>query len=772
MTPDTLATPLDAGPGLPDAELLAAWAIVRAATLRQQSLTLVLDLRGRSADVDVDLAATPTAGDLIAHCESALTSPPPSRPGPGADPITLAVTGAGEAELRHRSGAADPVQVALLAGLVGRTAREISRSRQCQVSTLDLLRAGDRRQSERWRQAAHRDVDGAAPERHRAVRDQARRDPTRTAVICGEQRITYGELDARANRLAHLLIHRGVRADVRVALCLPPGIDLVVSMLAVLKAGGCYLPIDPGHPVARIAFVLDDAEVAVVLGDDTTPPDATLGRPVDRLGTDATHQLLAAWPETPPADPSDDARLGYVLYTSGSTGEPKGVAVPERAVGNLLRSVARQVTLRPGDTALASSAPVFDISTVEIFLPLMSGAQVVVATRDQSRNPTEMARLIDAYDVRFVQATPTAWRPLTDALTAGGRRTRLQALTAGEPLTPDLATRMTAVAGEVLNGYGPTETTIYSTIARITDPADVTIGEPVDGTTLYVVDAEDRPVPAGVPGELLIGGRGVARGYLNRPELTARRFVPDTWGPAVPGETVYRTGDLVWWAPDGRLRAVGRLDSQVKVRGHRIEPGEVEARITAHPDVTACAVRAREFGPDDTRLVAFLVTVAGRSLSLADVRAWCADALPNYLIPTVCVPLPELPLTSSGKLDERALPDAGQLRAGIAPEAGEDRERDRAEPRTAAERAVARIWREALWADELGVHDNFFELGGDSLVATQVTLRLQQEFVLDVPMRAIFENPTVAELAATLVQARAAGGFGVQAPATAGKGAR
>ncbi|MCL7458335.1 non-ribosomal peptide synthetase [Micromonospora echinofusca] len=767
MSADDLATPVDAELGLPEAELVAAWAIVRAAALRQQALTVPLDLRGQSTEVDVDLAATPTTSDLIAHCASALAVRRPAGRGPAADPITLAVTEAG-AELRHRPGAVDPMQATLLAELAGRAVRELHRAPHSPPSDLDLLSDDDRRQPQRWRQAAHQVVDGPAPERHRAVSEQARQEPTRLAVICGEQRLTYGELDARSNRLAHLLADRGVGADVRVALCLPPGIDLVVGMLAVLKAGGCYLPVDPGFPSARIAFLLDDADVAVVLGDDATPAAATAGRPVVRLGTQQAREQLAAWPETPPADPSDTGRLGYILYTSGSTGEPKGVAVPEAAVGNLLRSVGRYVTLGPGDTALASSAPIFDISTIEIFLPLVNGARVVVATRDQSRSPAEMVRLIDAYDVRFVQATPTAWRPLTDALTAGGRRERLQALTGGEPLTPDLAARMTAVAGQVINGYGPTETTIYSTFARITDPADVTIGGPVDDTTLYVVDARDRLVPAGVPGELLIGGRGVARGYLNRPELTGQLFVPDTWGPATPGGTVYRTGDLVWWAPDGRLRPIGRIDAQLKVRGHRIEPREVEARLDAHPDVTACVVRAREFGPDDTRLVAFVVTRDGRPLSLADLRAWCADTLPEYLVPTVCLTLSELPRTGTGKLDERALPDAARIRAGLT--STPDPEHGRVEPRTAAERAVARIWREALWADELGVHDDFFELGGDSLVATQVTLRLQQEFVLDVPIRAIFQHPTVSELAAALVRARRAGGFEFPARAGAGEG--
>jgi amino acid adenylation domain-containing protein len=670
--------------------------------------------------------------------------------------------------LRYRSPAADSVQVTLLAGLLARTAERLSRAPSTPLAELRRLTGDQPQPPAAWRHAAERATAAEPPpERHRVIRDWALREPHRTAVICGAQRLTYGELDQRANQLANLLVTHGVGPDVPVAVCLPAGLDLVVSMLAVLKAGGCYLPLDPGNPAARIAFLLDDAAVPVVLADDGVPIAADQRRAVIRLDTPAGRELIAGYPQNPPPDPADPRRLGYVLYTSGSTGEPKGVTVPEHAVSRLLRTVGCYVSLRPGDAALFSSSPAFDISTVEIFLPLLSGAHVVVADRDQARTPNELVRLIDRHHVRLVQATPSAWRPLSDALAVGGRREWLQAATAGEPLTPDLAGRLLAVAGRVFNGYGPTETTIYSTIATITTPDEVTVGEPVDGTALYVVDEHDRPVPAGVPGELLIGGRNVARGYLNRPKLTAERFVADTWretGRADPAEpaTVYRTGDLAWWAPDGRLRVLGRIDTQVKVRGYRIEPGEVEARLDSHPDITASVVRAREFGPGDTRLVAYLVTAGDRPLTLGDLRDWCAETLPDYLIPTVCLTLPRLPLNGSGKLDERALPDAGGILARRAVEPGRD-DTDRTGPRTAAERAVARIWRRALWADDLDVHDDFFDLGGDSLLATQVTQELEREFVLDVPIQAIFRFPTVAELAAALVKARTTGQVDVTA---------
>jgi amino acid adenylation domain-containing protein len=769
LTPVHL-TPQADGSAVDDATVLAAWAIVRAAALRTSALVVPVTAGDRAGAVRVDLDAASTGDDLRAVCAAGIAAPDTAAPAAPLDDITVVLTPERppQVALRYRTPGADPVQVTLLAGLLARTAERLSRVPSAPLAELRRLTGDQPQPPAAWRHAAEAPTAAEPPpERHRVIRERALREPHRTAVIHGAQRLTYGELDQRANQLANLLVAHGVGPDIPVAVCLPAGLDLVVSMLAVLKAGGCYLPMDPGNPAARTAFLLDDAAVRVVLAGDGVPITTDQPRPVIRLDTPAGRELIAGYPQDPPAEPADPRRLGYILYTSGSTGEPKGVAVPEDAVGRLLRTVGRYVSLEPGDAALFSSSPAFDISTVEIFLPLLSGAQVVVADRDQTRTPKEVVRLIDQHRVRLAQATPSAWRPLTDALAAGGRREWLQAITAGEPLTPDLAGRLLAVAGRVLNGYGPTETTIYSTIATITTLDEVTVGEPVDGTTLYVVDEHDRPVPAGVPGELLIGGRSVARGYLNRPQLTAERFVPDTWqetGGADPAEpaTVYRTGDLAWWAPDGRLRVLGRIDTQVKVRGYRIEPGEVEARLDSHPDITASVVRAREFGPGDTRLVAYLVTAGDRPLTLGELRDWCAATLPDYLIPTVCVTLPRLPLNGSGKLDDPALPDAAAILAGQAAEPRCDEAR-RAGPRTAAERAVARIWQRALWADDLDVHDDFFDLGGDSLLATQVTQELEREFVLDVPIQAIFRYPTVAELAAALVKARTTGRVDVSA---------
>ncbi len=769
----TVPVPLPPVPGgaADDATVLAAWALVRAAALRTGAVTVPLSVGDRTGVVTVDLDACATGADLLVVCAKRLSGPEAAQDGP-LDPFTV-VLGPGGAALSWRTSSVDPVQGELLAALLARTAGRLDAEPSAPLDTVRAFTGERTAPPDAWRRAAARGTTDAPPDRHRAVRAWARREPGRLALVHGSRRMTYAELDERSDRLANLLLAHGVGPDVPVAVCLPAGIDLVVGLLAVLKAGGCYLPVDPGYPAARIAYLLDDAAVRVVLAGDGVPvPDGE--RPVIRPGTVEGEALISGSPAAAPAEPEDPQRLGYLLYTSGSTGEPKGVAVTEDAVGRLLRAAGRHLSVEPGDAVLFSSSPAFDISTVEIFLPLVSGAHVVIADRRQTRDPAELVRLIDHHEVRLVQATPSAWWQLAEALAAGGRRDRLQAVTAGEPLTPGLCGRLLAVAGSVVNGYGPTETTVYSTLAAVTAPDDVTVGTPVDGTSLYVVDAHDRPVPAGVPGELLIGGRNVARGYLNRPELTAERFVPDNWRDPAATEpsVVYRTGDLAWWAPDGRLRVTGRIDAQVKVRGHRIEPGEVEARLNGHPDITASVVRARAFGPGDTRLVAYLVTAGGRPFALAALRDWCALTLPDHLVPTVCLTLPRLPLTGSGKLDDAALPGPAEILARRSEGPGQG-DAGRTAPRTPAERAVARIWQKALWADDLDVDDDFFALGGDSLLATQVTRELQREFLLEVPIQAIFRFPTVAELAAAVASARTTGRVDVSGAAeslTAGAG--
>ncbi|MGH8916983.1 MAG: AMP-binding protein, partial [Actinomycetes bacterium] len=354
---------------------------------------------------------------------------------------------------------------------LARAVRQLLLDADRPIEQIDLVAAEERRQLiHQGKNPAPRD---RPPARHEAIRQQAQRHPDRLALVCGARRLSYGELETRANQLANLLIDRGIGPDVPVAVCLPPGVDLVVSLLAVIKAGGCYVPLDPQLPADRVTFMLADADVALTIAAAQVPGIgawATSGRPVIRLDSAADRHAISSRASTLALDPVGPDRLGYILYTSGSTGVPKGVAVLESAVANLLRAVTRFVPVQPGEAALFTSAATFDISTVEIFLPLLSGGHVVIATRDQARTPNDLVRLIDQHEVCLAQATPSAWRYLAEALAPGGRRDRLQVITAGETLPGDLAARLCEVAGRVVNGYGPTETTIYSTMTEIAHP--------------------------------------------------------------------------------------------------------------------------------------------------------------------------------------------------------------------------------------------------------------------------------------------------------------
>ncbi|MEU7019345.1 amino acid adenylation domain-containing protein [Streptomyces sp. NPDC046203] len=568
---------------------------------------------------------------------------------------------------------------------------------------------------------------------------QAARTPDAVAVVFGDEEVTYRELDIRAGRLARHLRDLGVGRDVPVGVCLERGTELIVALLAVLRAGGAYVPLDPEHPSERLEFVLTDTAAPVVVTQESLRGRlAGPGRSLVVVDTDraaiAAHEPAGG--SLAGAGPDD---LAYVLYTSGSTGTPKGVAVTVGSLVNLLYGMRDTFPAPQSDRVLFTTSATFDIAGVELFLPLVTGGRIVGATREQVHTPRALAELIDRHSVTLAQATPSAWRPLLDAL--GDTRRELTVFTAGEALPAELAARMLRAGRRVVNGYGPTETTVYATLAEITEAAGpVPIGRPSPNTEVSVVDGHGRPVPVGVPGELLVGGAGVARGYLGRPDLTAERFAGG----------VYRTGDLVRWRPGGDLEFLGRLDHQVKVRGFRIELGEIEASLLAHEDVAAAVVTVRDDAvPGERALVSYCVPAAGRTLGVTALRDWCGRTLPGYMVPARFVLLDALPLTGSGKTDRAALPAPDGERPCL--------EAEFVAPRNAAERAVARAWAAALWADEVGAHDDFFELGGDSLVATRVALKLQEEFGLEIPVRVLFARTTVESLAQALMTVRRGG---------------
>ncbi|MFJ4575295.1 amino acid adenylation domain-containing protein, partial [Streptomyces sp. NPDC088846] len=410
---------------------------------------------------------------------------------------------------------------------------------------------------------------------HELFEARVRECPDAVALVFGDQSLSYAELNTRANQLAHHLKTLGVGAGALVGVCLDRGLDMVTALLGVLKAGGAYVPLDPAYPTDRLAFMLQDTTATAVITheDLRVKLPAAADRPFVCLDRDT--DTLAGLPTTNPVSDAGPDDLAYVIYTSGSTGTPKGVEVPRKALSNLLLGLQHKLPLTPQDRLLTVTTIMFDISNLELYLPLISGAQVVIASREQTRSPTELTRLLTDHHITVMQATPSVWRMLVDTLPK--QTNTLHILTGGEALPPDLAHQLTHHAHRVTNLYGPTETTIWSTLTDIhTTTPTITIGTPLPNTQLFVMDPHDNPVPIGIPGELWIGGTGIARGYLNQPQLTAQRFTPH---PTNPTAKIYRTGDLVRRLPDQTIEYLGRIDHQVKVRGHRIELGEIESAL-------------------------------------------------------------------------------------------------------------------------------------------------------------------------------------------------
>jgi len=577
---------------------------------------------------------------------------------------------------------------------------------------------------------------------HAWIEEQVDRSPGAVAVVCEGEELSYRELDRRANRLAWRLSALGVGPESRVAVCLERSAELVVALLAVLKAGGGYVPLDPEYPRERLAFMLTDAQPAVLLSSeplrDRLPPLEVPVLWLDRLAEDIDD---AETGDRLPRGCATDLQLAYMIYTSGSTGRPKGVQVPHRALVNFLFSLRDLLRVDPGDRLLAVTSLSFDIAALELYLPLLAGATVEVVGREIATDGERLRERLDASRATFMQATPSTWRLLVRSGWPGSPR--LTVLCGGEPLPEDLARDLRARARTVWNLYGPTETTVWSSADRLTGPAPepprVTLGRPIANTAIHLLDRHFAPVPLGVPGELYIGGDGVTRGYLRRPDLTAERFLPDPFAADRPGCRLYRTGDLARRLPDGRVEFLGRVDHQVKLRGFRIEPGEIEAALVALAGAREAVVVVREDrstqGPGDRRLVAYLTGEIG--MTTDELRRTLRERLPDYMVPVAFVRLAALPLTPNGKLDRKALPAPEQQSAG---------ERYVA-PRTPAEEVLAGIWADLLGREQVGAADNFFDLGGHSLLVVRLMARIEQAFGVRLPIATLFEAPTVERLA-------------------------
>ena len=560
---------------------------------------------------------------------------------------------------------------------------------------------------------------------HQLFERQAARVPERTAVADGARSLTYAELNCWANQVAHGLGNQGVGPGGLVGVRMTRGVEMVAGLLGVLKSGAAYVPIDPDFPAERIAFILKDSGAQLVLTDES----------LQQFDTQQRHNPTVA---------VNAESRAYVLHTSGSTGTPKGVQITHRNLVNFLISMQREPGMAETDKLLAVTTLSFDIAGLELYLPLVSGAAVLIASSEEAADGTRLLDLLLSYGPTVMQATPATWRMLMDAGWTGTEN--LKALCGGEALPEDLAARLIARCGQLWNMYGPTETTIWSSVCRLeAAPAGIaSLGRPIANTTMYVLDSRLQPMPLGVRGDLYIGGDGVALGYLNRPDLTSRNFLPD---PFVPGARIYRTGDIARILVNGEIHYVGRSDFQVKIRGFRIELGEVETVLSRNPAVGACVAAVVE-----DRLIAY-IAASTDTPQTNELRGWMRERLPEYMTPAVFIRLDRFPLTPNGKVDRKALPapDFSATHGGYAP------------AKTILEEVLAGIWAEVLKLSDVGTDDNFFDLGGHSLSATQVIVRVRAAAGVELSVRALFDNPTVGALA-RLVERRKHEGHGHIAP--------
>jgi amino acid adenylation domain-containing protein len=577
---------------------------------------------------------------------------------------------------------------------------------------------------------------------------QVERTPDAVAVVFEDKQLTYRELNAQANQLAHHLQALGVGPQGLVGICVERSLEMVVGLLGILKAGGAYVPLDPAYPKERLALMLSDAQVSVLL----TLRNLVAGLPEHQahvVSLDADWGVIEKENEENPLSAVTAENLAYVIYTSGSTGKPKGVQISHSCVANFLNSMEQQLGLTDQDIMLAVTTISFDIAALELYLPLIVGAQVVLTSREQAADGTQLLEKLVKSGATVMQATPATWRMLLVAGWKGSHQ--LKILCGGEALPQALANQLLEKVGCLWNVYGPTETTIWSTAYNVganrlvacNKDTPESIGRPIANTQIYILDPDLQPVPIGIPGELHIGGAGLAWGYLNRPELTQEKFIPNPFSDQ-PGARLYKTGDLARYLSDGNIEFLGRLDHQVKIRGFRIELGEIEAVLAQHSQVRESVVIAREDQPDDKRLVAYFVPRQEQVPTNSEFRRFLKEKLPDYMVPSAFVLLAQLPLTPNGKIDRRALPAPEGLSLQLAA--------DYVMPQTEAERLIAAIWQQVVQVEKVGIHDNFFELGGHSLLMVQIQNKLQETFGRELSVVEMFKYPTIHALAKYLSQ--------------------
>jgi amino acid adenylation domain-containing protein len=592
---------------------------------------------------------------------------------------------------------------------------------------------------------------------HQLFEEQVERTPDAVAVVFEQQQLTYRELNSRANQLAHYLMDLGIGADALVGICVERSLEMLVGLLGILKAGGAYVPLDPAYPTERLAYMLSDSQMTVLL----TQKDLISLLPEHQAKAvclDTDGKAISQEKEENPLNDLTSEKLAYVIYTSGSTGKPKGVQIPHGAVTNFLNSMQRKPGLTDKDILLAITTISFDIAVLELYLPLISGAKVVLASREVVIDGLELLRLLKESNATVMQATPATWQLL---LAAGwnGQSQPLKILCGGEALTQELANQLSTRASSLWNMYGPTEATVWATTYEVVSQSlpnarksAALIGRPIDNTQTYILDRYLQPVPIGVSGELYIGGACLARGYLNRPDLTAEKFIANPFSND-PSSRLYRTGDVAKYLPSGEIEYIGRIDNQVKIRGFRIELGEIEVSLAQHPDIRELAVIVREDIPSDKRIVAYIVLHKTAQIpTVSSLRDFLSQKLPQYMIPSAFVTLESLPLTPNGKVDRKALLTVSMSsnseeveRKAFAPQTIERSQLETvdAKSQNEIEQVLSTIWQDVLQIYRVGIYDNFFELGGHSLLIAQLRNKVSEILGIKVSIAQLFQFPTI-----------------------------
>lgn len=550
--------------------------------------------------------------------------------------------------------------------------------------------------------------------------------PEKLAVASGKQSLSYQELDALSNRYAHYLLDQGFKAGELVAVCLSRSCQWLPVLIGVMRAGGIYVPLDVIYPSSRIKYMLDASRAKFLFTEqeflDDLPETTAAISCIDTIEDQLTRQSIS-----PPDHKISGDDLAYVIFTSGSTGNPKGVQVPHSAVANFLQSMAETPGLDADDVLLAITTLSFDISVLELFLPLVVGGTTVLANATDASEGARLSQLMSEHSVTVMQATPGTWRLLLASGWEGDRS--LKALCGGEAFPADLKAPLLQRVSTLWNMYGPTETTIWSTCGELTvDQSQITVGKPIANTQCYVLDDEGRPCAPGIAGELNIGGLGVSKGYFEQADLTAKAFVNDPFSPS--NSIMYRTGDLAQWTSDGQIEVKGRIDSQVKIRGFRIELGEIETYMNELDAVHQCVATVREDQPGDQRLVAYVVLNAGSELSVVEMRKYLRQFLPAYMIPQHLIPIESIPTTLNGKINRAALPKPTSSRPTKI-------DTNPATAGNATEQWLLTTLRELIGLDNINLEDSFFDVGGNSMMAADLIHRAKTEIGMDIPLSAM-----------------------------------